>query len=799
MRAHGINTVRLYTVPPRFVLDAAHSHGLKVLVGLPWEQHITFLEEAGLARDIERRVRDGVTACARHPALLGYTIGNEIPASIVRWHGRRAVERFLWRLYRAAKAEDPTGLVTYVNFPTTEYLQLPFLDFHCFNVYLEARGDLDAYLARLQNLAGDKPLVMAEIGLDSRRNGEEMQATVLAWQMRSAFAAGCAGAMIFAWTDEWHRGGYDIEDWDFGLTRRDRTPKPALTSVREAVRGLPFPKSQDWPRISVVVCSFNGSKTIRDCLDGATRLNYPDYEIIVVDDGSWDGTASIAEEYGVRVIRTSNQGLSSARNTGLRAATGEIIAYTDDDARPDPNWLMYMAASFCNSPHVGMGGPNIAPDGDGFIALCVANAPGGPSHVLLSDLEAEHIPGCNMAFRKAELEAIGGFDPQFRQAGDDVDVCWRLQANGGKLGFSPGAMVWHHRRNRLSAYWKQQIGYGRAEALLEKKWPEKYNSLGHLRWTGRLYGRGLLLALGVKQRIYHGTWNSAAFQSLYEPGAGTLRSLPLMPEWYLGIAGLAALSALGIFWEPLFIAAPFTGLAILVSFLQAAAGGHRAELAASTGRWVRIGQRMLIAGLYLIQPAARLWGRLSYGLTPWRRTRTPFFRAATPRNWTLWSEEWRPPEEYLRELERALCGRGAIVRCGGDFDTWDVELRGGLLGKLRTRLAIEEHGGGRQYVKFRSWPVVSRIAATLTAGLGLLALIAGADGAWEASAILGAGALLLAYRIFGDYATAKAALGEARLAMARLQRPVAPGKDPVARDRRMKNTTMVSVELDEIS
>jgi hypothetical protein len=92
------------------------------------------------------------------------------------------------------KEQDPAALVTYVNFPTTEYLRLPFLDFYCFNVYLESRDRLEGYLARLQNIAAEKPLLMAEIGLDSRRNGPDAQAESLAWQVRTAFAAGCAAS-----------------------------------------------------------------------------------------------------------------------------------------------------------------------------------------------------------------------------------------------------------------------------------------------------------------------------------------------------------------------------------------------------------------------------------------------------------------------------------------------------------------------------------------------------------------------------------------------------------------------------
>ncbi len=539
MSGASINTVRTYTVPPEWFLDLAHRHALRVMVGLPWEQHVTFLDERGLPRRIERAVREGVRACAGHPAVLCYSVGNEIPAPIVRWHGPRATARFIRRLYDAAKTEDPDSLVTYVNYPTTEYLRLPFLDLVSFNVFLETRNALEAYLARLHNLTNDRPLILAEVGLDSRRNGKEAQAASLAWQLDAAFASGCAGSFVFSWTDEWHRGGYDIDDWDFGLVDRHRQPKPALDSVREAFRDLPVRRQSGWPRISVVVCSANGAPTIRDCFEGLQRLDYRDFEVIVVNDGSTDRTSEITREFGFRLIETPGRGLSSARNTGMDAATGEIIAFIDDDAHPDPEWLTYLAHTFLQGGYVGVGGPNIPPEGDGFIADCVASAPGGPVHVLLTDREAEHIPGCNMAIRKEALEAIGGFDPRFRAAGDDVDVCWRMQERGWKLGFHPAAVVWHHRRNSVWAYYRQQVGYGKAEALLEAKWPEKYNSLGHLKWAGRLYGRGLTRALNRKKgRIFHGPWGTALFQSVYEPAPGMLWSLPLMPEWYLLIAAL---------------------------------------------------------------------------------------------------------------------------------------------------------------------------------------------------------------------------------------------------------------------
>src|SRR3712207_6245465 len=106
MAANGLNAVRTYTVPPRWLLDAARRHGLYVMVGLPWEQHITFLDEGRRAGTIEDKVRVGVRDCAGHPAVLCYVIGSEIPASIVRWYGPRRIERYLERLHHAAKDEE---------------------------------------------------------------------------------------------------------------------------------------------------------------------------------------------------------------------------------------------------------------------------------------------------------------------------------------------------------------------------------------------------------------------------------------------------------------------------------------------------------------------------------------------------------------------------------------------------------------------------------------------------------------------------------------------------------------------
>ena len=739
MSENGINAVRTYTAPPRWLLDKAHRHGLRVLVGLQAERHYAFLGDRRLIREIRESVRKGASRCAGHPAVLAYTLANEIPATIVRWHGARAIERFLRHLHEDVKEITPTALVSYANFPSTEYLDLPFLDLVCFNVFLESQNNYEAYLARLQNLAGNRPLLITEAGLDSRRNGEEAQAICLDWQIRTAFASGCAGAFAYSWTDEWHRGGEDVNDWDFGLTTRERAPKLALSAVRNAFQDVPVAAEPEWPKISVVVCTFNGSRTIRDCLEGIKELRYPNYETIVVDDGSTDGAGDIARQYDVCVIRTENRGLSAARNLGWQSASGEIISYIDDDACPDPDWLSYLASTFRKENYAGVGGPNIPFLSDGNTASCVAGSPGGPAHVLLSDSEAEHIPGCNMSFRREWLEAIGGFDTQFRQAGDDVDVCWRVREHGGKLGFSPAAMVWHHYRRTVRAYWKQQVSYGKAEAMLEKKWPEKYNSSGQANWRGHIYTDGLFHNLSLARgRIYQGTWGTAGFARLYQPSPSLLNSLSLMPEWQFLSLVLAILSLFSFAWKPLLAATPLCVAAFVISLIPTLNAVLHLRAPASKRRFRRFHLRGLTAALHLMQPLARLWGRLVCSVTAWRSRRFASPHFPRPRTFQLWSQEWVDATDVLRGMESLLRSRGAVVRRGGDYEDWDLEIRGGLFGGVRIRVVAENYGPGKHMLRLRAWPWFS-VPGVATVLLFLVPCIAATlDHAFYPAAALGA-------------------------------------------------------------
>ena len=220
-------------------------------------------------------------------------LGNEIPATVVRWHGQARVEQFLRELHDEAKSAAPDTLFTYVNFPPTEYLELPFLDVCSFNVYLHDETKLRRYLARLQHVAGNLPLLISEAGADSIREGLDGQAELTAMQVRAAFAEGACGAVAYAWTDEWWRGGQDGR----GLgVRPGRSPAAAQAGGhrggagvrRRALRRRPSARRGRRCRWwSAPTTPPTRSTTASRSL---SLLNYPDYEVILVNDGSKDDT-----------------------------------------------------------------------------------------------------------------------------------------------------------------------------------------------------------------------------------------------------------------------------------------------------------------------------------------------------------------------------------------------------------------------------------------------------------------------------------------------------------------------------
>ena len=227
------------------------------------------------------------------------------------------------------------------------------------------------------------------------------------------------------------------------------------------------------------------------------------------------------------------------------------MAYTDADCVADEDWLRCLVQAMSDQSVPAVGGPNITPLSDGWSAHCVAASPGNPSHVMFDDRHAEHIPGCNMAFRRESILNLGGFDPQFRAAGDDVDFCWRLLDQGGAIGYAAGAFVWHHRRQTVGAYLKQQIGYGRAEALLHFMHPHRFSLSGHCGWHGRIYGSGAVGLPLVPERIYYGTFGFAPFQTIYRHNQYGPWACVTWLEWHLVAVFFLALGLM--FWPLLLL------------------------------------------------------------------------------------------------------------------------------------------------------------------------------------------------------------------------------------------------------
>lgn len=517
----GFNALRLYEMPPRRLLDAAVAHGLRVFGGLHWPQAVDFLKGDRILAAAGVTLGEALREVEGHPALAGVFVANEVPADLVRWMGPVRVRRAIEGLISLGKELRPDTLWCYANYPSTEYLEPENADFTAFNVYLEDESSYRKYLRRLHHIAGDRPLVISEFGLDSRRNGIAKQAEILAWGILAAREEGAAGMTVYAWSDRWWNAGMEVPDWDFGLTDRDELDKPALAAVKEAFST--FPTAPPDLRFSVIVCTRNGAARIGACLEALEKQSLPAHEVIVVDDGSTDGTGDlVAERFpGARLLQLEAGGLSAARNAGAELATGENLAFTDDDCEPDRDWLAGLAAAFekgCDAA----GGPNLPPPAGNDAEAIVAAAPGAPSHVMLDDMEAEHLPGCNLAVRRSSYFAAGGFDPVFTTAGDDVDFCWRLRDHGFRMGFAPTAFVWHHRRPSLRGYLRQQIGYGKAEALLIAKHPQRFTAQGDARWEGFVYSGGPVRAV-EGSILYHGAMGQAGYQSVSD------RMQPLRP------------------------------------------------------------------------------------------------------------------------------------------------------------------------------------------------------------------------------------------------------------------------------
>ncbi|MGH2992330.1 MAG: glycosyltransferase [Solirubrobacterales bacterium] len=257
------------------------------------------------------------------------------------------------------------------------------------------------------------------------------------------------------------------------------------------------------PFVSVVVPARNAERTVGECLESLMRVDYhPERrEILVVENGSTDRTGEIIRRYPVRCLFEPRRGVSAARNRGVEAARGEIVAFTDADCVVTRRWLRELVRGF------------EAPDVWAVAGEIVAYPPRTPAERYLARRKArwqESAVGSgrpfavtsNVAFRRQTFERLGMFDTRLIKA-QDKDFGWRFYADGDlRLAYSPEALVLHRHRPTAWKLFTQHVGWGYGAALLHRKHGLPWSLRLELRKQGELLGAvGALAAAGVRYGV----------------------------------------------------------------------------------------------------------------------------------------------------------------------------------------------------------------------------------------------------------------------------------------------------------
>ncbi len=211
------------------------------------------------------------------------------------------------------------------------------------------------------------------------------------------------------------------------------------------------------PAISVVINTYNRAASLARTLDGIRQLDHRRFEVIVVNGPSTDGTESLLAEHAgqIAVGRCSDRNLSRSRNIGIRMAAGDLVAFIDDDAYPDPAWLDDLAAAFADDEVAAAGGPVFDYTGANLqtkyivvnrigIGSSVSHPP-NPSMLLARPFGARFVTliGVNSIFRRDRLIEIGGFDETYDYFLDETDVCVRLLDAGWIVRALDSGFVYH--------------------------------------------------------------------------------------------------------------------------------------------------------------------------------------------------------------------------------------------------------------------------------------------------------------------------------------------------------------------
>jgi len=229
--------------------------------------------------------------------------------------------------------------------------------------------------------------------------------------------------------------------------------------------------------VTVVVPVRNRELTIQPLLESLQKLDYDrnKVEVIVVDGNSTDKTREIVKKYPVKLVVEKRKGLNLARNTGIKCAKGEIVAFTDSDCRVPPNWITKIVENF-KDPRVScVGGSAKALDSD-FISQYADNSIVRLMPLFMKREELEkvkpffrHPAGCNMAFRRKVAEEVGYFDENIQYGFDEVEFADRICRAGYKMILDPDVLVWHKHRSTFREFLKQNFQYGKGSGLVLKR------------------------------------------------------------------------------------------------------------------------------------------------------------------------------------------------------------------------------------------------------------------------------------------------------------------------------------------
>ena len=227
------------------------------------------------------------------------------------------------------------------------------------------------------------------------------------------------------------------------------------------------------PRVSIVVPARNAEATIGNCLNALLRLHYPaeEREIIVVHTPSSDTTVELLGRYPVRCVESRLPSLSRARNAGIAASRGDIVAFTDADCYVANNWLHALIAGLSADVAAAAGEVVAFPPSTPAERYAAARKPLWQQYTHRGRSRPWFLFG-NAAVRREVFEQVGPFDPRFVGGSEDIDFCWRFFERGLQVRYVPQAVVFHRHRLRESDLFRQHVGYGRGQAALRRKYPQ---------------------------------------------------------------------------------------------------------------------------------------------------------------------------------------------------------------------------------------------------------------------------------------------------------------------------------------